>query len=62
MDPDFVQNLMRHAAGRGIAPVPASGAGVDNNQYHVRKTKSEDRSKHLGKDLMEELKEKITEI
>lgn len=68
LDPLFVQNLMRHAAGRGVSPVQSedkfNGTQYLGTQYHVNKevSKSGNNSKNFGKDLVEELSKKIVDI
>jgi hypothetical protein len=69
-DPALVQNLMRHAVGRGIAPVPASGVGLTSGahreglKYHLREELPHggDKGKGFGSSLMEELKKRVTDI
>jgi len=66
VDPILVREFMRHAAGRGIAPVPVSGAGLDGTkklQYHALVPLAETKRREtFGDSVLDELKKKIIDI
>ena len=61
LDPSFVQSMMRHAAGRGIEPVPSVGGSLGQQHYHINKPKTGN-GKSFGNELVDELKKKIIDI
>ena len=65
IDPDLMREMIKHSAGRGVAPVPTSGAGLKGNriQYHAMlPLHHETKAKKFSKDIKDELAQKVMEI